>query len=203
MRHILGLFAILLLCFAFPVDISAKSASNGSKDKSKVKEQGKRDEEKKDAEREKRRLDQALSNLGSSNYGPLENAYYYFERMGKDAVPHLVKKLRDKGSGKRAQVNTLYILGRIGPEAKRAIPFIVPFLREEDADFKSTASIALGKIGKEAKDAVPTLTRLMFDDDQWVSENAVKALKLIGTPDAKKAVKEYKSVKKKKSSSKS
>ena len=48
-------------------------------------------------------------------------------------------------------------LGKIGPEAKAAVPDLSKALKDEDKYVRQTAVRALGDIGPEARDAVPAL----------------------------------------------
>jgi HEAT repeat protein len=82
-------------------------------------------------------------------------------------------------------------LGRIGPDAKAAIPALARRLQDPDADFahRCLAAEALGKMGAAAKAAVPDLVKVLKDEenDAVVQAYAAEALGNIG-PDAKEAV---------------
>src|SRR5262249_23615466 len=49
-------------------------------------------------------------------------------------------------------------LGRIGPEAKAAVPALTNLLKDHDDRVRDAAAWALGLMGPESKAAVPTLT---------------------------------------------
>jgi HEAT repeat protein len=74
-------------------------------------------------------------------------------------------------------------LGKIGPEAKTAVPVLTELLKDEWV--RKTAALALGEIGLEARTAVPALTELL--KKEWVRQTAASALGNIG-PEAKTAI---------------
>ena len=59
----------------------------------------------------------------------------------------------------------------IGPEAKAAVPHLMPLLSEKDANLRSAAGEALGQIGPDAKSAVLALTAAL-EDSQAFSNRA-------------------------------
>ncbi|MBD0394933.1 MAG: HEAT repeat domain-containing protein, partial [Microcoleus sp. C1-bin4] len=67
-------------------------------------------------------------------------------------------------------------LGKIGAEAKTALPHLVPLLQDSDANVRSNAASALGRIGAEAKTALPQLVPVLKDSDVNVRSNAASAL---------------------------
>ncbi|MEZ2236475.1 HEAT repeat domain-containing protein, partial [Microcoleus sp.] len=71
-------------------------------------------------------------------------------------------------------------LGRIGAEAKTAVPQLIPLLKDSDADVRSSAADALGRIGAEAKTALPQLILLLKDSDANVRSSAAFVLGSIG-----------------------
>ena len=78
-------------------------------------------------------------------------------------------------------------LGKIGPEAKDAIPHFVALLKDPDKHVRWAAAGALGEIGSAAKDAVPHLIELLKDLGEDVRWAAARALGEIGSA-AKDAV---------------
>jgi HEAT repeat protein len=67
-------------------------------------------------------------------------------------------------------------LGKIGAEAKTAVPQLIPLLKDSNANVRLNAAFALGKIGAEAKTVVPQLIPLLQDSDANVRSNAAYAL---------------------------
>jgi HEAT repeat protein len=82
-------------------------------------------------------------------------------------------------------------LGRLGPNAKAAIPALIRRLQDPDADLshRCLAAEALGRMGPAGKVAVPNLVRVLKDDDNdpVVQAYAAEALGNIGG-DAKDAL---------------
>ncbi len=141
------------------------------------------------AQNKERRVKQNIKNLNSKNYMSFEKATYFFELMGEEAVSHLVKALKDDDNSKRMRINAIYVLGRLGNNGSRAVFYIMPFLSDEDSDYRAVAARAIGRIG--GKTGVVALSVLLDDDDDWVKESAIKALKKIGTIEAKSILVEY------------
>ena len=72
-------------------------------------------------------------------------------------------------------------LGKIGAEAKDAIPRLVELLMDPEEAVREAAARALGQIGWAAKDAVPKLIALLKDTHDYVRQVAAGALGEIGT----------------------
>lgn len=181
-------FVFLMLLFtSLPMQVLAQEDVDSAEEASK-------DEEERE-QKEQRKLDQALNNLGTTNYVPFESAVFFFERLGARSTPHLIKLLREERDDKRLRINAIYTLGRLGDGAVRSVPILIPFLREEDADYRATSAIALGKIGRGAKDAVSSLNKLLYDEDEWVVESALSALERIDTEEARLVLSEYQKLK--------
>ena len=65
----------------------------------------------------------------------------------------------------RVRRNAAETLGRMGPEAKGAIPTLIQALRQDtEADVRGIAAWALGEMGLEAKTAIPALTYALEQD---------------------------------------
>ena len=67
-------------------------------------------------------------------------------------------------------------LGKIGPEAKDAIPSLVELLKDPEEVVRKAAARALGQIGWAAKDAVPKLVALLKDTHDYVRQVAARRL---------------------------
>src|SRR2546425_174901 len=78
-------------------------------------------------------------------------------------VSTLIRKLKDKDASVRS--NAALELGRIGPEAKAAVPDLSDALKEKDANVRREAALALGRIGPEAKAAIPDLINALEDQE--------------------------------------
>lgn len=104
----------------------------------------------------------------------------------KDAVVHaLIKALDDQNVDVRK--SAAEALGKIGRDAKDAVPALIKALDEENVGVRLSVVEALGNIGRDAKDAVPPLINTLSDKDMSVSCEAAEALGKIGR-DAKDAV---------------
>jgi HEAT repeat protein len=69
-------------------------------------------------------------------------------------------------------------LGRIGPDAKEAVPGLVDLLKDKKlGPARRVAAEALGAIGPDAKNAVPALKDAASDGE--ISDAAAKALSRI------------------------
>jgi hypothetical protein len=64
------------------------------------------------------------------------------------------------------------VLGRIGAEAKTAVPQLILLLKDSDINVRSSATNALGSMGAEAKTAVPQLILLLKNSDKSRSSAA-------------------------------
>jgi len=105
-------------------------------------------------------------------------------------VERLIKELQDEDLSVRS--SAAEALGDIGKEAKDAVPVLVQTLRDQYGSVRTSAANALGKIGEGGIDVVPALILLLQGQRTDVFVNATWALVKIGTPEALKAVEEYK-----------
>jgi HEAT repeat protein len=72
-------------------------------------------------------------------------------------------------------------LGRIGRDAKDAVPAVILALRDQDAVVRRTAADVLGKIEPGAEDAAPALIAALNDQDVSVRRTAADVLARIGS----------------------
>lgn len=77
-------------------------------------------------------------------------------------------------------------LGEIGPEAKEAIPVLIPLLEDGEFMIRRAVAEALAAIGPETRE-LPALIRALQDEDYWVRTFVAEALETMGA-DAKEAV---------------
>jgi HEAT repeat protein len=104
-------------------------------------------------------------------------------RNAKDAVGQLRRSLVLKEEGKdRALV--LWSIGKIGPDAKAAVPDLIQMLKEQDENRRVPILDALAGIGKPA---VSPLVDALKERDPWIRLGAVQALEKMG-PTAKGAI---------------
>lgn len=102
---------------------------------------------------------------------------------GQAAVGPLTKALSDP----RAAYWALLVLEEIGPEARSAVPQVVPYLQNQDLQVRRAAASCLAAIGPDSQAAVSELTELLNDPEPAIADTAAFALGRIG-PAAAKAV---------------
>ena len=92
-----------------------------------------------------------------------------------EAVPALVQSLREERVGRplRTPPSSALALGRIGAAA---IPELIPVLKTDYPEVRTSAVIALGFVGKDAQDAVPYLMPLLSDKSLEVRQATALAL---------------------------
>src|SRR5205807_7522893 len=96
----------------------------------------------------------------------------------KAAVPDLLLILRSSKSYSMRTTVAL-ALGKIGPEAKEAVPTLIELMKPTLFSEKVSrvhVAVALGKIGPAAKDAVSALIKALNDPNKEVKREAAKAL---------------------------
>ena len=88
----------------------------------------------------------------------------------------------------------LYVFRPYAAETnQKTVSALIQALKDDDRDVRMEAAESLGEIGPEAKAAVPALIQALKDDNFNVRRGAAMALLTIGTPEALKAVEQYKS----------
>ena len=109
--------------------------------------------------------------------------------MGESAVHSLVQALKNDGNID-VRMSAARALGRIGEPAKEAVPTLIQALEDQDFRVRNIAVWALVQIGKPA---VPHLIQVLENEKQAdVHSFAVEVLEQMSTPEAKRALKEYK-----------
>lgn len=73
-------------------------------------------------------------------------------------------------------------LDEIGPVAARAVPHLIPLLKDKNREVRTRAASALGRMGPAAKDAGDDLLAMMEDKSFTVRRNAARALGRIRPP---------------------
>ena len=95
----------------------------------------------------------------------------------------LIRRLKSPHDVKRIHAGLL--LGRMGPEAREAVPTLLELLHEQSAPNRKLAAWTLGYIGQGAVEAIPALLVTIRDADEGVRKMACEALDKIspfGTP---------------------
>jgi len=85
-------------------------------------------------------------------------------------------------SDKYVRRNAVWSLGKLGPQAKPALPSLCQALRDEDPRTASGAAQALGSMGEKAADAVAALAEAMRGTNVVLCRLAAKALSQVGRP---------------------
>jgi HEAT repeat protein len=99
-------------------------------------------------------------------------------KIGPPAIPDLVKALNNFDAGVLSSATS--VLGSIGAEAKMAVPKLILLLKNPNANVRGSAAYALGSIGAEAKTAARPLVPLLKDREANVRSSAAYALERIG-----------------------
>jgi len=125
------------------------------------------------------------------------DAVLVLSRMGhgaKDAVPTLVRALDDKANRQLMEpINrsvfdlAIETLGKIGPDAKEAVPALSKITTEKDMVNRVNAAESIWKINKDLKLTMPVFLEGLKSEDFRACDEALEALDLVG-PDGKEAV---------------
>ena len=108
----------------------------------------------------------------------------------KSVIPVLIEALKNEDDSDEEVISeAAKALGKIGPEAKDAVPALINVLNYEYGNVKQYAAEALGNIGSEVKGTIPALIKVLKNEyeDSDVRKSAARALGKIG-PTAKDAV---------------
>ena len=97
---------------------------------------------------------------------------------GPEAVPALVKSLKDKDA--RARCAAAEDLGQIGPPAVKAMPALVQALSDVDGFVPVCAAEALARIDPGQKSWLPILVKALKHQDQAVRATAAESLGALG-----------------------
>lgn len=93
--------------------------------------------------------------------------------IGKPSVQALKELLADPGTKENVRAESIMALGRIGKDAKPAIPDLVPLLGHESERLRRETIVATGSIGPAS---VPALIQASKDTNPRVRAGAVAAL---------------------------
>ncbi|MEN6449155.1 MAG: HEAT repeat domain-containing protein [Thermoguttaceae bacterium] len=93
-------------------------------------------------------------------------------RLGKAAIPALLDVLKERSAGAWYAADAL---GKIGPEARTAVPILTELLRDKNRRIRLSAASALADIDPKAEVTMPVLVELLADGDQGVRSCAAEA----------------------------
>jgi HEAT repeat protein len=103
-----------------------------------------------------------------------EAAEHALGRMGPDAVPALLEKLRyrdpDPARQEHVRKRAAEVIAQLGPAAQSAVPDLIEALHDPSVEVRKSAALALGQIGPAAAAAVPDLVQLMLKTDESPAE---------------------------------
>jgi HEAT repeat protein len=111
------------------------------------------------------------------SFGWMREGFNLLGPLAKESVPLLRKSLRIQRDNHPFRV--AYCLGCIGPDAKSAIPDLLPLLKE--ARGKLDIPEVLGQIGQDAPKVIPALLPLLHDKDYAVRQSVCKGLAYFGS----------------------
>jgi HEAT repeat protein len=109
-----------------------------------------------------------------------ESAVQGLTGFGLHALSAFVKLLGH--TCKYVRRNAVWGLAKLGPDARPALPALLPILKDADPRTATGAAQALGAIGRTAADAVPALAEAMRGTNVVLCRMAAKALSQIGPP---------------------
>ena len=120
-------------------------------------------------------------------------ATYALAQIGgpaESAIPALMERTKDECVEVRRYLAEAF--GGLGPTAAPTVPVLTDMLaNDEDGQARFEAALALAQIGPASSDAIPALANAFNDENRYVRDNAVLALKRIGTPEAESALFDY------------
>jgi len=126
-------------------------------------------------------LAKKLETPGVENVTLRSEASHALVEIGEPAVPVLIRVL-EEGKNEFAINSALVALGKVGPDAKDAVPAIMKLFSNPHLDILLHAAVTLGKIGPGAIEAVPALLDLLgrVGEDSGHHATIIKALDAIG-----------------------
>ena len=131
---------------------------------------------------------EALSDMGPEAKAALPTLLELIQ--GQDAVVRSIVKPEDEHIFSKDELvqdlrpRAAFILGKIGPEARAAVPDLTKAIRDKNVDLRWPAAAALGGIGPAAKSAWPELLPLLEDENLYVRGAVAQALVKIDTRSA-------------------
>ena len=86
-------------------------------------------------------------------------------------LQELIRRLKSPHDVKRLHAGLL--LGRMGPEAREAVPTLLELLQDASIQNRRLAAWTLGNIGQGAVEAIPALLVTIRDADEGVRKMAL------------------------------
>src|SRR5262249_59778716 len=99
-------------------------------------------------------------------------------KIGPGVGPPLLEMAQAKEADHRARA--AQVLGRIGPEARRAVPALLKLLNDKNTVVRQEAVTALANIDPKDKVVAAALTQAQKDNDVRVRRRVVRALSGVG-----------------------
>ena len=92
-------------------------------------------------------------------------------------LQELIRRLKSPHDVRRIDAGLL--LGRMGPQAREAVPTLLQLLQDESIQNRSLAAWTLGNMGQGAVEAIPALLVAVRDSNKVVRQMAREALEKI------------------------
>jgi HEAT repeat protein len=92
-------------------------------------------------------------------------------------LQELINRLKSPHDVRRIDAGLL--LGRMGPQAREAVPTLLQLLQDESIQNRSLAAWTLGNMGQGAVEAIPALLVAVRDSNKVVRQMAREALEKI------------------------
>ncbi len=108
-----------------------------------------------------------------------ESTMTALKRIGPPTIPYLIPLL-SKRYDKKLRVRAALILGKIGPEAQEAIPYICPLLQSKNKRTQLLAAIVLTELGADTRKNLPLLISALQVQEKEVLARVTSAVGTFG-----------------------
>jgi HEAT repeat protein len=122
-------------------------------------------------------IDKLIKDLG--NKDKAKDASVELGKIGKPAVPALIKALED--NGKYTRRYAARALREMGEDASDAIPALSNAIKDSDSQTREYSVEALGNMVNEAEQVIPVLKKATKDSDNDVKKKAAKSINSLKT----------------------
>ena len=119
--------------------------------------------------------------LGDSDHRTIELASQKLKKIGASAVPDLVRVLKDDTVDSRLRINSIITLGKIGPDAKAAVPALTETIDDENFLVRKASAYVLGSIDPTNERVISALIHALHDTHEGVSTDALISLQECGS----------------------